>query len=114
MIAPYLNTDVMNLFLQQFRRHLAPEEHAVLILDRAGYHVAKQLEKNDAVTLLYLPPYSPELNPVEQLWHYLRDHYWSNRYFADYEALEEAAIAAWRKTCNMADKMKSICGVGYL
>jgi len=114
MIAPHLNTDVMNLFLRQFNQQVLPGEHAVIILDRAGYHRAKCLEKSNAVTLFYLPPYSPELNPVEQLWHYLRDHYWSNRYFQDYHALEKAAIEGWKKTCDIAERVKSVCGVSYL
>jgi transposase len=114
MIAPHLNTDVMNLFLRQQSQHVPEGEHRVMILDRAGYHRAKGLERSKAVTLLYLPPYSPELNPVEQLWHYLRDHYWSNRYFSDYEALEEAALGGWKKTCDIAEKVRSICAVSYI
>ena len=114
MIAPHLNTDVMNLFFEQFSRHLSPNEHAVMILDRAGYHHSKRLEIAENMTLLYLPPYSPELNPVEQLWHYLRDHYWSNRCFPQYRDLEEAAIDGWNKTCNITERVKSVCGVDYL
>ena len=56
MVVPYLNTDVMNLFLNQLKAHLSPNEHAVVILDRAGYHRSKRLEKSDSVTLVYPPP----------------------------------------------------------
>ena len=104
MISPNLNTDVMNLFFKQFSQQISPNEHAVIILDRAGYHRSKQLEKNSNITLLYLPPYSPELNPVERLWHYLREHYWSNQCFSDYEDLERAAMEGWRRTCDTPEK----------
>lgn len=61
-----------------------------------------------------LPPYSPELNPVERLWLYLRSHYWSNRVYADIEALEEAAVSGWRAVCLNPEKVKSICRCEYL
>ena len=71
LIAPELNTAVVNLFLEQLSRQLAPGVHAVLLWDGAGYHVAKGLVVPSNVSLIHLPPYSPELNPVENLWHYL-------------------------------------------
>ena len=49
--------------------------------------------------LLALPPYSPELNPVENLWHYLRSHYWSNRKYETVDELFDAAETAWRAAC---------------
>lgn len=114
MVAPYLNTDTMNLFLEQMSQSLLENEHAILVLDQAGYHKSKRLRELDNITLLYLPPYSPELNPIEQLWHYLRDHYWSNRYYPDYTKLEETAIESWYKTCCATEKVKSICRASYL
>src|SRR4029077_4283148 len=78
LIAPELNTAVVNLFLEQFARQLAPGVHAVLLWDNAGYHVGKDLAVPSNVSLINLLPHSPELNPVENLWHYLRAHYWSN------------------------------------
>lgn len=104
----------MNIFLRQISDNLPADEHLILILDRAGYHTAKRLEKPENITLLYLPPYSPELNPIERLWHYLRDHYWSNRCYQNEEALEKAAIEAWLKTCGKTENIQSICAVNYL
>jgi transposase len=74
----------MNVFLEQFSRELPANVHAVMILDQAGFHTAKALQVPTNVTLIMLPPYSPELNPTENLWHYLRSHYWSNRSYDDY------------------------------
>jgi hypothetical protein len=70
IIMPHLDTDVINPFLGEFSRQLAPDVQAVLIWDGAGFHTSRSLEVPSNVTLLGLPPYSPELNPVENLWHY--------------------------------------------
>jgi hypothetical protein len=65
------------------------------------------------ITLVQLPPYSPELNPIENLWHYLKSHFWSNRAYADYNELEQAAIDAWRQAVLDADLMKTVCASPY-
>jgi transposase len=114
LIAPHINTGVMNVFLEQFSRELSPDVHGVMILDQAGFHTSKDLKVPANVTLIHLPPYSPELNPTENLWHYLRSHYWSNRVYEDYEALREAALEGWRATCLDAEKIKSVCAAPYL
>jgi len=69
----------MNVYLQQFSKELSEDVHAVLIWDKAGFHKSKQVKIPRNITIIHLPPYSPELNPIENLWHYLRGHYWSNR-----------------------------------
>jgi len=56
-----------------------------------------------------LPPYSPELNPVENLWHYLRSHHWSNRKYDTVDELFDAAETAWRATCLDPDPIRSVC-----
>jgi transposase len=114
LIMPALNTAVINLFLEQFSRQLAPGVHAVLLWDNAGYHVAKGLVVPPNVSLIGLLPYSPELNPVENLWHYLRAHYWSHGVYPDYDALLEAATESWRKVCMDPEKVQSICAAPYL
>ena len=86
----------------------------VLILDQAGYHVSKQLKIPDNISLIYLPPYSPELNPVENLWHYFRSHYWSNRYYKDEKALEEMAISSWGEMIQQPERIQTVCGVSYV
>ena len=72
VIMPTLNTEVVNLFLEQFARELPAGVHAVLIWDGAGFHTGEDVVVPSNVSLIQLPPYSPELNPVENLWHYLR------------------------------------------
>ena len=114
LISPTLNVGVVNLFLAQFGRELAAGAHAVLVWDGAGYHTSDGLVVPSNVSLIRLVPYSPELNPVENLWHYLRSHYWSLRVYRDYEALEEAAMAAWRAVCLVPGAVRSICVAPYV
>jgi transposase len=113
LLSPQLNTQIVNLFLEQFSRTLAADEHAAMIWDGAGFHVSRALQVPANVTLIQLPPYSPELNPVENLWHYLKSHFWSNRAYADYEELEQAAVDAWQKAVLDAELMKSVCAAPY-
>jgi len=109
LIAPHVNTDVMNAFLQQFSRELPNDVHAALILDRAGWHVSAALKIPSNITLIHLPPKSPELNPTENLWHYLRSHHWSNRLYRTWEDLKHAATDAWRRVCLVPELIRSIC-----
>jgi hypothetical protein len=80
-----LNTVIINQFLEQFSRSLDPDAHAALIWDGAGLHRSKELVVPPNITLIRLPPYSPELpcisgtGGIENLWHYFRSHCWLNR-----------------------------------
>jgi transposase len=114
LIMPGLNTEVVNLFLEQFSRDLPAGVHAVLIWDGAGFHSGKDLVVPENVSLIRLPPYSPELNPVENLWHYLRSHHWSNREYEGYQGLQEEAIRSVLAVCADAEKLKTICNADYV
>jgi len=114
LISPSLNAKVINTFLEQMSRELAEDVHALLIWDGAGYHTANQVKPPANITLLQLPPCSPELNPIENLWHYLRSHHWSNRSYDDYDALFDAATQGWRKVCLDAELIKTVCSAPYL
>ncbi len=94
--APAVNTATFNVFLEMLAGELKPDEHAVLIMDQAGWHKSKKLMLPDNISTLLLPPYSPELNPVERLWAYLRSHYLANRAFDDYRHLLDAGAEAWQ------------------
>lgn len=95
ILTPTVNTDYMNEHLRFISEQVGSKRHVVLILDQAGWHVAKKLKVPPNLTLLHLPPYSPELNPVERLWAYLKSHYLSNRVFADYDHLFACVRDAW-------------------
>lgn len=113
LIAPRLDAAIVNLFLAQLSRTLEPDVQAVLVWDGAGYHVAKALVCPANITLVRLPPYSPELNPVENLWHYLRSHHWSNRQYANVDALTDAAETAWRAVCLNPETIRTVCRAPY-
>lgn len=114
LLSPQLNTKIVNEFLRQFAKTLPEDEHAVMLWDGAGFHIAKGLCVPANVTLVTLPPYSPELNPIENLWHYLKSHFWSNRAYDDYEALEQAAVDAWKQAALDPELMKTVCAAPYL
>ena len=94
MAVPYreVNTQTTQAFLDAAARRLRRREHAVMILDGAGWHRSHKLRWPRRITPLFLPPYPPELNPVERLWHWFREHHWSNRTYADEQALVAEAI----------------------
>ena len=114
LVMPHLNTETVNTFLQEISTRIEDGVHAVLVWDRAGYHTSGSLRVPDNITLMELPPYSPELNPIENLWHYLRSHYWSLRVYRGYEELLSAAVDAWRKVCLVPELVRSICAAPYL
>jgi transposase len=110
--APYVNAATFNVFLKMLSDELGPKDHAVLIMDQAGWHKARALIVPENITILYLPPYSPELNPVERLWAYLRSHYLANRVFDDYRHLLDAGADAWQQLTP--ELLRSVCACPYL
>jgi transposase len=113
LLAPTVNAEITNAFFEQFAAEINPEVHVVLVWDQVGFHTAAKLKVPDNVTLLPLPPYSPELNPVENLWHYFRSHYGSNRAYDDYDDLRQAAIEAWQKAALNSEIIRSVCRTPY-
>ena len=95
--------------MEEFAKELPQDVHAVMVLDQAGWHTSGLLKVPSHVTLIHLPPKSPELNPAENLWHYLRSHYWSNRFYKTWDDLKAAAIEAWRRACLVPELIKSVC-----
>jgi transposase len=114
LLSPTINTDMMSSFFEQFATEVSSNIHVVIVWDQAGFHTSKNLKIPDNVTIVPLPPYSPEQNPVENLWHYLRSHYWSNRIYADYDALRIAAVDAWQQVCLEPAMLRSICHCTYI
>jgi transposase len=100
----------MRLFLAEVSRSLPKDVHAVLVLDRAGWHrPGGALAVPANVTLVHLPPYSPELNPVERVWLYLRERFLSLRVFKDYPAIVDACCVAWNHLVAETGRIRSLC-----
>jgi hypothetical protein len=78
-------------------RHVEKGAHAVLVMDRAGWHTTAKLKMPKNITAIFLPSRAPELNPVENVWQYLRQNWLSNSVFDTYDAIIDAACEAWKK-----------------
>ena len=102
-----LDSRVMSIFLEDFSRTLPKHVHAVMVVDGAGWHSAEDLIIPKNVTLFPLPPYSPELNPIEQVWAYLKTNFLSGRIFTDMEDIFDHGVRAWGQLNNGI--VKSIC-----
>ena len=106
---PFANAAAMRLHLEEISRQVTPGAHAVLVLDGAGWHGLAALgEVPRNLTLLPLPPYSPELNPVENLWQHLRQNQLSLRVWPDYTAIVDTCCQAWNTLMAMPDRIASI------
>ena len=84
-------------------------ERAVMVLDGAGWHGAKALAVPPNITLVPLPPYSPQLNPMERVWLYLRERFLSLRVLEGYEAIVDACCIARNAIANDVDRIRSLC-----
>jgi DDE superfamily endonuclease len=108
LVLPEVSTVAMNTFLVELARAVPSDTHAVLVLDRAGWHLSADLAVPTNLTLVHLPPYSPELNPIEKVWQYLRDRHLSHRVLAGYEAVLDAACQAWNAVRAEPGRLRSL------
>ena len=111
---PYADTEAMQEFLDRFSDTIADDEHVAMFADRAGWHIAGDLRVPDNITLIQLPSYSPELNPVERVWLYLKERFLSHRLHADYDAIAEAACNAWNRLLAEAGRITSLCSYPWI
>ena len=114
LVLPTVNAKVMDLFLARFAATLPDDAHAVMVLDGAGWHDERALQLPDNVTLVPLPPYSPELNPVERVWLYLRERYLSHRLLDDTDAIVEACCRAWNHLTKTKDVIQSLTSYPWI
>jgi hypothetical protein len=105
---PFADTEAMQAHLDEIGRTVAPSAHGVLLLDRAGWHTTGKLKVPKNMTLILLPSRSPELNPVENIWQYLRANWLSNTVFETYEDIIDAACDAWNKLSALPEVITSI------
>src|SRR3954462_10781540 len=97
LVLPRCDTPAMNLHLAEVAQAVAPGAHGVMLMDRAGWHRAKDLVVPDNLTLVLLPARAPELNPVENIWHFLRDNWLSSRVFGSYADIVDHCCDAWNR-----------------
>ena len=114
LILPDANAAGMQAFLDAFAETIADDEHVALVLDGAGWHNGKSLRVPPNITLVPLPPYSPELNPVERVWLYLKERFLSMRLLNDYKAIVTAASRAWKRLCRQSGRLTSLTSYPWI
>lgn len=107
IVMPHANTRAMQHHLDEIARLVRPKAHALVIL-QAAWHTTEKLRLPDNLSLLPLPPKSSELNPVENVWQFLRQNKLSNRVFDSYAAVVAAACTAWNSLVADPARITSI------
>ena len=105
---PFADTQAMQSHIDEIALHVARNAHAVLLMDRAGWHTTPNLVWPKNITPILLPSRAPELNPVENVWQFLRANFLSNRVFETYDAIIDAACEAWNKLLATPSAITSI------
>jgi hypothetical protein len=109
LVLPNADAEAMNLHLAEISCNVTPGSHAVVLLDGAGWHqTGGRLHVPDNISLLKLPAYSPELNPVENIWEFLRQNHLSNTVFESYDAIVDACCDAWNALAAEPGRIASI------
>jgi transposase len=108
LVLPFCNSAAMDLHLREISQAVAPDAHAVLIMDQAGWHTSGKLDVPGNITILTLPPRSPELNPLENIWQFMRDNWLSNRVFGSYDEIVALCCDASNSLIDQPWKIMSI------
>jgi hypothetical protein len=108
LIMPYCDTEAMAAHLAEISAAVDDGAHAVIMVDQAGWHMSPKLPIPKNITLLPLPPRSPELNPVENIWQFLRDNWLSNRIFDSYDDIVALCCQAWNRLIDQPWRITSI------
>lgn len=105
---PRCDSEAMGMHLAEISSQIAHGAHGVLMLDQAGWHTSSKLSVPENITLLPLPPKCPELNPVENIWQFMRDNWLSNRIFPSYESVVDHCCDAWSRLAEQPWRIMSI------
>lgn len=109
LILPEKNTEMMQLFLDEYSKTIPQNKFVALVVDGAGWHRSHDLKIPSNMCFVLLPPYSPELNPIEQLWSKLKQGWLANRCFKNYEDIVRAAAHAWKSFTGKQNAIKKLC-----
>lgn len=113
LVLPFVNAGTMSLFLALVAsRH--PDEFIVMVMDQAGWHIAQALEVPSNMRILFLPPYSPELNPAEHIWKALREGWFANTVFRDMRAVVNVLCTGLRALEFDLERTRSLTGFQWI
>jgi len=108
IVLPYADNVGLSKHLEEISYHIPKGRHGLVIMDRAGWHMTNSLRIPKNISILYLPPKSPELNPQENVWQHLKDTYLANRVFETQEDIMEACCNAWKSFASMPELIQSL------
>jgi hypothetical protein len=109
LILPYADTDAMKIFLEECSKYFK-DNRVIMVMDQAAWHRVSEIDLFENIRIIYQPPYSPELNPVEHLWEYIRENYMRNCIWPCMEALEQALERILKNIMDRAETIQSIVG----
>ena len=113
LVLPSVSAAAMQAMLDELGQAVSPGAHAVVLMDRAGWHIAKDLTIPANLTPLFLPPYSPELNAIERVWLYLRERFLSHRLWPTYDDILDACCQAWNALLAETGRIRSLCALDW-
>jgi hypothetical protein len=109
LILPYADTYAMKIFLQECSEYFK-NYRVIMVMDQAAWHRTSDIGVFENIRIIYQPPYSPELNPVEHLWEYIRENHMRNCIWSSMSALEQALEFILKTIIENADTIQSIVG----
>ncbi len=109
LISPVLSIDMMEKHLQQISDATPSGRYAIVVMDCASWHSRKLMACFDNLSIIHLPPYSPELNPIEQVWAWLRNNDLANFAFKNYDDIVDQVSRGWNNFRHQVDQVKSLC-----
>jgi transposase len=113
LIMPYADSQAMNIFLKLLSAQ-QQNERIIICMDKAGWHTTNHLEVPKNIILWFLPPYSPELNPVELIWRELRAKYFNNKTFNTLNDVDAHLEYALKDFCKDKELIKNLTRISYL
>lgn len=114
LILPLVNTEMMQLHLDEISWQLPENVHAALIVDGAGWHRSDALRVPENITLIRIPPNSPECNTAEKPWQFLKDNFLSHQIFQSYQDIIDACNHAWNTLVNEPGRIQSLTKMNHL
>jgi transposase len=100
---------MMQLHLDEISKNVEEGFHAIVLMDRASWHTTEAMKIPINISLFPLPPYSPELNPMEQVWQKIKGDNLTNRAFKDYDDIVKSCVKAWNSFCDEEGNIKQLC-----